>query len=246
MKALKVSKKLLKAIIALAGSIILCGGVCLAWFAVNDNVGADGTIPSIRDINIKDFEIKAYELKTPSYEGGVTTYSVGDEVAGPNVVMSAYGEFAGGATALLLEFSYTFNEDLGKDYAIYAYCEDTYGEITSKTGSNGLVLDCALSSVISFYEIAGSQPASKPSTVTVDEEKKGQDIDDTDGSIITIQEGIKDTGADGTKTIKFYCIIDYAENKIYSQYYKALTIEGTTLSTPMDFANDISFYIQEV
>ncbi|MDE6074826.1 MAG: hypothetical protein K2G26_00140 [Clostridia bacterium] len=218
MKALKVSKRLLKAIIALAASIILCGGICLAWFAMNDKVGANGANTAIKDINIKDFEVKAYELKTPSYEGGVTTYSVGNEVAGPSVEMSAYGEFAGGATALLLEFSYTFNEDLGKDYAIFAYCKDTYGEITSKTDGSGLVLDCALSSVISFYEIAGSQPASKPSTVTVDSEKENKDIDDTDGSIVTIQEGIKDTGADGTKTIKFYCIIDYAENKIYSQY----------------------------
>ena len=246
MKALKASKRLLKAVIALAASVILCGGVCLAWFAVNDRVGAGGSNATSKEINIKDFEIKAYELKTPSYTGGVPTYTVGNEVTGPNVVMSAYGGLISTTTALLLEFSYTFNEDLGKDYAIFAYCRDTHGEITSKTGSSGLVLDCALSSVVSFYNIAGTQPAAKPSTVTLAAEKNGQDIADTDGSIITIQEGIKDTGADGTKTIKFYCIIDYVENKIYSQYYKALSIEGTTLNTPMDFANDISFYIQEV
>lgn len=243
---MKASKKLLKAVIGLALSVILCAGVCLAWFSVNEKVGADGSHTTIKDINIKEFEVRAYRLTLANNAGGVPTYNVGSDAAEESVKMSDYGGLTGGtATALLLEFSYVFSEALGKNYAIYAHCNNTRGEVTGKTVDNALRLNCSLSSVINFYDISGTQTGKKPSTVTQSTAKTEEAIPDTNGSLITIRDGISDAGADGTETVKFYCIIDYVENKIYSQYYKALTIDGTTFSTPMDFSNDIHFYMEE-
>ena len=245
---MKATKRLLKAVALLAASVILCIGVCLAWFAVNGKVDATDAETHINDMNIKDFEVKAYRLTLDGYTDDAPTYTVGKEAFSESVKMTDYGGLiANTSTALLLEFSYTFYDDLGRTYAIYAGCNDTRGQITEGDTVEGVMhLSCALSSVIDFYDIKGSQTGAKPSTVTQNTEAKaGRDVPNTDGSIITILDGISDSGADGRTTVKFYCIIDYVENKIYSQYYKALTIEGTTFSTPMDFANDIYFYIEE-
>lgn len=244
MKALKASKTLLKAIIALSASVIMCGGVCLAWFAVNGKVDATDSRTEIRDINIKEFDVKAYRLTLNGTTDGSPNYTVGEEALSENVKMFDYGGLVNDdTTALLLEFTYTFYEDMGKTYAIYADCNATRGAITGDTVDGEMRLNCALSSVINFYDIAGSQPAAKPATVSQSTAKTAEAVEDTDGSVITILNGIKD---DGTTPLKFYCIVDYVENKIYAQYYKALTIEGTTFSTPMDFADDIRFYIEAV
>lgn len=244
MKALKASKTLLKAIIALAASVIMCGGVCLAWFAVNDKVDATDYSSDIGDINIKEFEVKAYRLTLMGTTNGAPDYTVGSEALSDSVKMFDYGGLVNDdTTAVLLEFTYNFYEEQGKTYAIYADCNSTRGEITGDTVDGEMRLNCALSSVINFYDIAGSQTGVKPATVSQSTAKTAEDVEDTDGSIITILTGIKD---DGTTPLKFYCIVDYVENKIYAQYYKALTIEGTTFSTPMDFADDIRFYIEAV
>lgn len=243
---MKVSKRLLKAVAALVASVILCLGVCLAWFSANNKVDANNANTAVRDINIKTFEVKAYRLTRASGVGNAIVYNVGNEAVGTSIKMSDYGGLVGNAsTALLLEFSYVFNEALGKNYAIYAHCNDTRCDVTGKTVGDALRLNCSLSSVINFYDIAETQTGEKPSEVTQSAQKTEEVLPDTKSSLITIKDGISDAGADGTQTIKFYCLIDYVESKIYTQYYKALSIEGTTLSTPMDFDNDISFYMQE-
>lgn len=243
---MKDSKRLLKAVAALVASVVLCLGVCLAWFSANRKVDANNANTAIRDINIKSFEVKAYRLTRASGAGNAVAYNVGTEAVSTSIKMSDYGGLVGNSsTALLLEFSYVFNEALGKNYAIYAHCDNTRGDVTGKTVGDALRLNCSLSSVINFYDIAETQTGAKPSAVTQSTQKSEEVIPDTKGSLITIKNAISDAGADGTQTVKFYCLIDYVESKVYTQYYKALSIEGTTLSTPMDFDNDISFYMQE-
>ena len=243
---MKVTKRLVKSICALVASLVLCIGVCLAWFASNGEVGANDLREGIKSINITKFEVEAFELtdmKTQTVDGkSVTTYKVGASVGNSSVEMAEYGGLvANSTTALLLKFTYSFEDTLNKSYSIYADCKNTRGQIGSKNDENGaLLLECALSSVVSFYDI-GETTVSAASTVTQKDEKKGEEVPDTDGNLITLSGGISDTELSGT----FYCIIDYVENKIYTQYYKALTIEGTTFSTPMDFVEDIEFYMGE-
>ncbi len=241
---MKATKRLFKAIIALVASLVLCIGVCLAWFASNGDVDANGLNESIRSINITKFEIEAYELTfvdTKTVGGkSVTTYTVGDSAGTTGgVTMAEYGGL--GTTALLLKFTYSFEDTLNKNYSIYADCQKTRGEIviSDKTdATGGMLLECALSSVVSFYDIG---EVTVGTTVTQTDEKEEKEVPDTDGNLITLSGGISDETLSGT----FYCIIDYVEDKIYSQYYEALNIEGTTFSTPMDFVKDIEFYMGE-
>lgn len=242
---MKATKRLVKALIALAASIVLCIGVCLAWFASNSSVEANDLNEGIKSTNIIQFDIEAYRLtnKDTQTSGGtsVTTFTVGDKKEGSPVKMEEYGGLFGNSdTAILLKFTYTFDDDkLNKNYAIYADCKDMRKEVGSNSKTGELRLECALSSVINFYGMSGEGTTN--STVTQQTEITGEEVPDTDSTLITLKGGISDSEKSGT----FYCIVDYVEDKIFSQYYRALTIDGTTLSTPMDFLADIEFYIGE-
>lgn len=240
---MKATKRLVKALIALVASVILCIGVCLAWFATNGETDATGMKSHIKSTNIIKFEIEAYKLTNKSTETTgeqtVTSYTVGEKIEGTSIEMVEYGGLVNNSvTALLLKFTYTFDEELNKNYGIYADCKNTRGEIGSVGEKENMVLNCALSSVVDFYDIGEIEVGT---TVTQTTEKHGEDVPDTDGTLIPLKDGITDSVKSGT----FYCIIDYNENEIFTQYYKALSIEGTSLSTPMDFLSDIEFYMGE-
>lgn len=241
---MKATKRLVKALIALAASIVLCIGVCLAWFASNASVEANDLSERIKSTNIIQFDIEAYKLtdKTIRTVDGatVTTFTVGDKRNGDLIKMAEYGGLVGNSdTAILLKFTYTFDDTLGRNYAIYADCKDMRKEVDANSDTGELRLECALSSVINFYGMSGEGTTN--STVTQQTEITGEAVPDTDSTFITLKGGISDSEKNGT----FYCIVDYVEDKIFSQYYQALTIDGTTLSTPMDFLPDIEFYIGE-
>lgn len=249
MKFLKASKGLIKAVACLIVSIVLCIGVCLAWFAINTKTDSSGMGTQVNSTNIKTLSVTAYTLKADADTEG--KYTVGGEAeideADDAVKMNEYGGLApadGNATALLLEFKFVFKLNLSKNYAIYARCANTQGEVGGEEVNGELRLNCALSSVVSFYGI-DETATSKPSTVTQNTEIAGVAVPDTKGSLVKLADKLSDANADGTTEFKFYCIIDYVENKIYSQYYKALDIEGSTFNTPMDFVNDIDFYMEE-
>ena len=242
---MKATKRLVKALMALVASIILCIGVCLAWFATNGKVEANDMNSNIKSTNIIQFDIEAYELtnkKTQtSGDTSVTTFTVGDKLEGNSVEMAEYGGLVNtSVTALLLKFTYKFEDDLNKNYAIYADCTSTRGDIGSEGSGADMVLKCALSSVTDFYDVEATGEINVGSTVTQTAAMKGENSGEY-GTLIRFKDGITDSVKSGT----FYCIIDYTENKIFAQYYKALSIEGTSLSTPMDFSPDIEFYIGE-
>lgn len=242
---MKATKRLVKALMALVASIILCIGVCLAWFATNGKVEANDMNSNIKSTNIIQFDIEAYELtdkKTHTSDGNsVTTFIVGNKKDGASIVMAEYGGLVNASvTALLLKFTYKFDDNLNKNYAVYADCESTRGAITSTGTGADLVLKCALSSVIDFYDVSATGEIEVGTTVTQLTGKQGENAGES-GTLIALKDGITDSVKSGS----FYCIIDYTENKIFAQYYKALSIEGTSLSTPMDFLPDIEFYIGE-
>lgn len=240
---MKATKRLVKALTALVSSVILCIGVCFAWFATNSKTDASGMNSTIKSSNIIKFVIEAYKLTNKSTqttgEHTVTSYTVGEKLEGNQIEMAEYGGLVNNSvTALLLKFTYTFDEELNKNYGIYADCKNTRGEIGSEGEGAEMVLNCALSSVIDFYDIGEAEIGT---TVTQTTEKHGTAVPDTDGTLIPLKDGITDSAKNGT----FYCIIDYNENEIFTQYYKALSIDGTSLSTPMDFLSDIEFYMGE-
>ncbi len=244
---MKATKRLLKAVAALIASLVLCIGVCLAWFATNGKVDANDLQSNIKSLNITEFKIEAYTLteKKTTVEGEqtVTTYTVGESAGDTSVAMSKFGGLEGNSiTALLLKFTFTFDETLNKNYEIYADCKKMRGEIKEgDTVDDVMHLLCSLSSVIDLYDVGETGEIAVGDTVTQTAAKQGTEVTDTDGTIISLKDGISDSALQGT----FYCIIDYTEDKVFSQYYKALTIDGTSFSTPMDFFCDIDFYMGE-
>ena len=249
---MKATKRLIKACVTLIVSVVLCVGICFAWFATKREVDADGLKSNIRGSNIKTFTVAAYNLKSDEDVAG--RYSVegavpGSVVDGVNIFsMPNYGGIGNDkTTALLLEFTYSFYENLGKSYTVYAECQSTNVKLTPilDTEKNTVSsLNCALSSVVSFYGIKET-PASKPAVVNQDAQfATGEMEGNADGSIVKLNaDAISDTG--GTARITFYCIIDYDDTKIYNQLVEALEIEGATALTPLHFVKDIDFYMSE-
>lgn len=245
---MKAPKRLLRAVIALVCSLVLCIGVCLAWFVTNGKVDANDLNSNIKCGNIKEFKIEAYTLtdKTTTVTGGqtITTYKVGELKGNSTVAMSKFGGLEGNAiTALLLKFTFTFEENLNKNYEIYADCESTRSEIEEGDTVGGIMhLNCSLSSVIDLFDVSSTGEIEIGTTVTQTTVKQTEEVANTDGSFISLKDGISDSdGLSGT----YYCIIDYNEDEVFTQYYKALNIDGTSLSTPMDFFCDIEFYMGE-
>ena len=154
---MKISKRLIKAIIALVASVALCVGICFAWYARNEKLKADGVTSSIKSINIKSFTVTAITLKdktTQRVDGkDVTTYSVGTVVSDTSALMAPYGNLDGDETALLLEFKYTFNEVLGKNYGIFAHLQMLIGDgkVVEETEHQEYDFKCDLSSATCFY-----------------------------------------------------------------------------------------------
>ena len=234
---MKVSARLIKAIIALAVSVVLSIGVCLAWFVTNGNVDADGLDSFIKSTNISDFKITAYYLTNPVEADGVVSYTVGDE--SEDHEMLAYGNIDDSATALLLKFECTFIDVMGKNYDISAsFTKKIKDEVEANTGEYDL--KCNLSEVLDFFKVVGiTGTVAEGDTVTLgDELAPNEDKTEIDlnGSEAT----------DNPLKYTFYCIIDYNEEDIQAKYFYALNnVEGCSLSSKMRFENNMSFYVAE-
>lgn len=242
--AVKVTKRLIKAIIALVASVVLCIGVCLAWFSANDRVGGKGMGNSSRGVNISEFTVTAYELtdRTVAANGTVSySYDTAKKLMTKDsgVYMYPYGNIEDNETAALLEFKYKFDKQLGKDYGIFAQLnKDVKNEndrdVVAETAAGSdydFVSD--LSSATDFFGASVSG-----STVTLSNKISAE----ADGKKVNLNDG-KATDADTTLT--FYCVIDYDENKVFQLYLQAGELGGEIWSQ-MRFANDIRFYMTEV
>lgn len=239
---MKASKRLITAIIALVVSVILCVGVCFAWFLQNSKVDANGIDPGIRSTNITAFSVTAISLsgKTTSTQNGqsVTTYTVGSAVSNKSALMAPYGNMDNEETALLLEFKFTFAANLGKNYGIFAHLQRRIGEskvqVIPDTESLDYDFKCDLSSATGFYgaEVSGT-------TVTL-----GAKINGVNANLVSLNGGAATDGIVKSE-LTFCCIIDYEETAIDLLYRTAGDMGGEIWSQ-MRFDNDIDFYMEEV
>ena len=238
---MKASSRLIKALIALAASVVLCIGVCLAWFASNGEVDSSGLSTVIKSSNIKTYTVKAISLSDKK-EGanGTYTYTVGDEIIGTSVKMEEYGNIQGKATAVLLAFECTFYESTGKYYDLGASFSINIEDPVVKDATLECDLMCCLSDVLTFFETDITTSVKKGDKVT-----RGSALaPDEDGSKIDLNGG---EAYDGELTYTFYCIIDYSENAIEQKYLYALNnIDGCSLNSQMRFEDNMIFYATEV
>ncbi len=234
---MKISKRLIKAVIALVASLVLCIGICFAWYAQNEKLKANGANFGIRSINIKSFTVTAISLKDKTTsKTGVTTYTVDKVVSGTSAMMAPYGNLDGDETALLLEFKYTFNEALGNNYGIFAHLQMLIGDgkVEEEKQYTDYDFKCDLSSATCFYgaTVDGTK-------VTLNDE-----ITETGENLVSLNGGAATDNVADTE-LTFYCIIDYDVTDIDQLYLKAGDMGGDIWSQ-MRFVNDIDFYMAEV
>lgn len=257
---MKASARLIKAFIALVVSCVLCIAVCLAWFAQNEKVDANGMQTEVRDNNIHNFTVTAYDLEANDSGG----YNITGEHAKTNngVEMTAYGNDLNtglrNQTALLLEFSYNCSD---KTFRVQAECNKnfSFAEAVTPTGDT---FKSYLSDAVELFVhdgitvtktgdgkvIGGTVTVNSKSLMFIEE----NDVTDADGNVnteITKHDVlIADKIAAGTGTV--YCIIDYSEVNIERLYSKAAD-NGGTISSKINFSfvtageRDIVFYMEE-
>lgn len=238
MSRLKATKRLISAISALVASLILCIGVCLAWFASNGKTDANGLNSEIRSTNIDSFTVTACSFsKREVAEDGAVTYTVEGASDG---VMAPYGNIEGSVTALLLKFDCKFLDDLGKAYELGAAFSKTIKDSVQSSTKAGYDLECNLSEVVEFFAADLTGEITEGKTVT-----QGKQISFTETDTKVNLNGEKVNDGKGT-TYTFYCIVDYGETLIQNKYAYALNnIEGCSLNSQMSFENDMSFFVEE-
>ena len=236
---MKASKRLIKAIIALIASFVLCVSVCFAWFASNQDVRANDLPPDLRFTNVKDFKVIAYQLVNGATEGTYTydrTKPINSDTK-KSIAMNQYGGMdVTTSRALLLEFKYEFEVKENKTYNIGASCEDAE-RIIDKYESSADRFTCRLSDASSFYAV----------TVNGSSVTQGKAISFYDDAVNNKTNSVKfnDEGlTDSVSGSSFYCMIDYVDLNISMLYALALDMGGT-LNSSMLFRSDIGFYIEE-
>ncbi|MGN0804114.1 MAG: Ig-like domain-containing protein [Candidatus Coproplasma sp.] len=146
----KASKRFISSVIALVGSIVLCIGACLAWFATNNEVTGNGMNTQVKSGDIVNFAVTAYYL---DYSSSSDNYSVvpgdsdkitdasgnkltidqnGDKIinsltsagtTGDMDVMRPYSVSGGYTTAVLFKVEYEIVNGSSKKFRIFAECD---------------------------------------------------------------------------------------------------------------------------
>ena len=163
MNAVRVSKRLITAIIGFVLSVVLCLGICLAWFAMNKHADSGGSSVSINNGEIVRFDVNVYYLNTAS--GGFIKASTGNVAVENGTVdhetqgkidegdnMRPYGGFGNNyATAVLFDIEYEIRVS-DKSYRIFASCPKENGDLSVTPideTKNSFTSD--LSNVVGFY-----------------------------------------------------------------------------------------------
>ena len=185
----KASKRLINAIIALVASVILCIGVCLAWFAMNDEVTGEGMQTQIKSGDIVSFNVTAYYL---DYSSSNNNYKVvagdselikdangtkltidhnGDKIinsltstgtTGDMDVMRPYSVNGGYTTAVLFKVEYEIVDGSSKKFRIFAECdEDSRLKVTEVSKDK---FKSYLSNTVTFVSATQSATANGSST----------------------------------------------------------------------------------
>ena len=235
---MKATKRLTKSIVALVASLVLCVGVCIAWFATSNFVDSKGSSSQLQNVNISVFKVTAYHLKAGATDGA---YIIGDKI--DDAKMDGYGEITNdkdARTAVLLEIEYEFVGTQNKSYNIYANCSEEVRSVEKDDKKEDNFI-CNLSDAVKIFraELNGGN-------VTLAE---GGELDffatENDATVkknLTVNaDAISDVARAGVCRV----VLDYDDMYIAQLYAIALDKDGT-LSSKMDFTGDIEIYIEEI
>lgn len=181
----RASKRLINAIIALVASVILCIGVCLAWFAMNNNVSGEGMQTQVKSGDIVDFNVTAYYLNydNNSYsvtEGNFTLNGKDIEVDHNNdkIIntltsesggstqkdeMRPYSVSGGYTTAVLFKVDYEIVDGSQKKFRIFAECDKNSRLKVTDEDKDGNFTSY-LSNAVTFFSATQSATQSGTST----------------------------------------------------------------------------------
>ena len=258
MKALRASKKLIISIVCFAVSVVFCLGLCLAWFAINDKVGGEGSKVSAIGSDIVRFDVNVYYLDssgtgfvkadTGNVKGLLQDYNVDDgedgKLTSDKDEMRPYGALgAKFATAVLFEIEYEIIVS-SKTYRIFASnTSETFG--VKKNENKEDSFDSALSNVIGYYNatlnnsLYSKVNANADALTFVDENYNKN-------SFITLKKNITPNTADG-KTGHYVgealFIMDYIDDPFL--YLSSLMIqEGGSLNSRLLFDGDLTISME--
>ncbi|MGN0812896.1 MAG: Ig-like domain-containing protein [Candidatus Coproplasma sp.] len=182
----RASKRLINAIIALVASVILCIGMCLAWFAMNNDVSGNGMQTQVKSGDIVDFKVTAYYLNYDNNaysvtEGNFTLNGNDIEVDHNNDkiintltsesggstqkdVMRPYSVSGEYTTAVLFKVEYEIVDGSEKKFRIFAECDENSRLKVSPVENSTTDFTSYLSNTVNFVSATQSATPSGTST----------------------------------------------------------------------------------
>lgn len=259
MKAIKASKKLITAILSFVLSLVLCVGVCLAWYSANRKVGAGSPSVGLVEGDIISFTVNAYYLDTATggykkadtgnvaFEGGFETGAehVDADTFGlleDDDFMRPYGVIGSPfATAVLFEIEYELRTSK-TSYRIFASCPANSALDVEDTDEDDIYTS-GLSNAVGYYGVNVSESEDTYS-------KAGEAVDrfvqdNAKNNVVVLEKEIvpeKANNERGNHVGKIYVIMDYIpENFIYLS--SLIISKGGTLNSGLMLTGDLSISI---
>ncbi|MGN1060785.1 MAG: InlB B-repeat-containing protein [Candidatus Coproplasma sp.] len=269
----KASKRLISAIIALVASVLLCIGVCLAWFAVNNQVEGNGLQSQLRGEDIISFDVTAYFL---DFDSEAQTYSIvngnrddildssGDKITvdfnGDGIInkqdedkdaMRPFTLVGAYTTAVLFKMDYVLKGDTQKYFRLFAECpENTRIKVVNESSA----FKSNLSNSIEFYkaDVNGSDADIKNNTFQKASMEEFAFTNSVHEQVfhVDLYDGINasNCGEKSAEDDNFHCtkyvIMDYDRERF--TYLSSLMLEnGGGLNSVLSLTGDITLGIEE-
>lgn len=265
----KASKRLVISVIALVVSVLLCIGVCLAWFAMNNDVNGNGLQTQIRGDDIVSLQVTAYYLNTSSADtaSSADTYvkaangnkdkdgnDIFDGTTAINVDVNDDGVIDNGdkmrpfaygnsySTAVLFEIDYELLSDSKKTFRIFAECPSDTADtrLTVKEDEEDEKDDNFTSNLSNAVKF--NEVTTDSTTYSTDGTSSAFINSEHEKSFkLDFYKGIT-VGEDGAKGTK-YLIMDYDSEKF--SYLSSLVLEnGGNLNSGLELTGDITIGIE--
>ena len=263
----RASKRLIMSIISLVVSVILCIGMCLAWFAMNTDVSGNGLQTQVKGSDIVSFSVNAYYLdfngddKTKYIKAETGNVTINSELtefdknsngvfntsANGNDEMRSYDPSRSYASAVLFEVSYEIKADSENTFRIYATCPDTTKHMTENVFT--VVKDSAPENDAYYSSVSNSvflsEATSEGSEVVIYSYNSSNNKTFIDGEYNKNYTQILKTGITKEQaTDTLYYIMDYDE-ALFSSLTNLMLASGGTLSSTLTLDGDVVFGIEE-
>lgn len=270
----RASKRLINAIIALVVSVIFCIGVCLAWFAVNDNVSGNGLQTQVKGADIVSFNVKAYYLdfngddkttfKLTGTNGGLggnvtingtlkdfdkNSNGEFDTSSDGNDEMRSFDPSQNYASAVLFVVSYEIKADSEKNFRIYATYPDTTEHLTANNVFT-VVKDSDPENDVYYSSVSNSVFLSEATSEATSEGvvysyNSSNNKTFVNGDYTKNYPQYLKTGITKEKaTDTLYYIMDYDE-ALFNSLTNLMLTSGGTLSSTLTLDGDVIFGMEE-